>query len=418
MKRQKKKYLSYLTPFNYLKATTHISRELIENLSKNFEKIYIINSENLEFFNKKENNGEKKEKINIPNNCIFFNPKNFKEFSEFLIDKNILVINNFGRTFKNLKLHLFLKYKNIKMVQVSNIGYPNHQPAIMDFKKNTILSLKYFFDMIIFRKIVIILGNLGLMAKLEIRFLSNKIIIERIRKNPIKNFLYKKKLFYAKKIVLVNSRSHDSLYKNKPALSEKYIVHLDANLNHPDDLLFREKIDEKTIDNHYYFLNKSLKKLSEDFKKEVIVCIHPGYDLAKHQSYLSQFKVIQFRTREYICKSYLVTVMDSSAVMDAILLKKRVLGLVSEYRCANSRRRGLLNANTYGFMTTNMKKITSLDKNKILTETEKKIPGYDYFVNNFHTINNPKILGNDQIVETIKKNFFNDDNLTLQNHQS
>jgi len=87
------------------------------------------------------------------------------------------------------------------MVQVSNIGYPNHQPAIMDFKKNTILSLKYFFDMIIFRKIVIILGNLGLVAKPEIKFLSNKIIIERIRKNPIKNFLYKKKLFYTKKII-------------------------------------------------------------------------------------------------------------------------------------------------------------------------------------------------------------------------
>ncbi len=38
MKKQKKKYLSYLTSFNYLKATTHVNRELIENLSKNFEK--------------------------------------------------------------------------------------------------------------------------------------------------------------------------------------------------------------------------------------------------------------------------------------------------------------------------------------------------------------------------------------------
>ena len=317
-----------------------------------------------------------------------------------------------------LKIHLFLKYKNIKMIQVSNIGYPNYQPANMDFKKNTILSLIYFFDWVIFRKILVILGNLGLVAKNEIRFLSNKIIIEQIRKNPIKNFLYKRKLFYSKKIILVNSRSHDNLYKNKPTLSEEYIVHLDANVNHPDDLLFRKKIDEKTIDNHYYFLNKSLKKLSEDFKKEVIVCIHPGYDLAKHQSYFNQFRVVQNKTREYIYKSYLVTVMESSSVMDAILLKKRVLGLISEYRCATSRKRGLLNANTYGYMTINMKKIISLDKNKILSETEKKIPGYDYFINNFHTINNPKILGNDQIVETIKKNFFNDNNLTLQNHQS
>ena len=47
MKKQKKKYLSYLTPFKNLKGTTHVNQELFENLSKNFEKIYIINSENL-----------------------------------------------------------------------------------------------------------------------------------------------------------------------------------------------------------------------------------------------------------------------------------------------------------------------------------------------------------------------------------
>ena len=268
--------------------------------------------------------------------------------------------------------------------------------------------------MIIFRKIVIILANLGLVAKLEIRFLSNKIIIERIKKNPIKNFLYKSKLFYAKKIILVNSRSHDNLYKNKPTLSEEYIVHLDDNINHPDDLRVREKLDEKTIDNHYYFLNKSLKKLSEKFNKEVIVCIPPGDDLAKHQSYLGQFKVVQFKTREYICKSYLATVMVSSAIMDAILLKKRILGLISEYRCASSLKRAETNANTFGIMTINMKKIISMDKNKILSETERRIPEYDNFINNFHTVNDPKVLGNDQIVETIKKKFFNDNNLTLQ----
>ena len=201
MKKQKKKYLSYLTQFQNLKATTHINRELIENLSKNFEKIYIINSENLEFFNKNKNNEEKNYKINIPNNCILFNPKNFKEFNEFLIDKDILVIGVFGKTIKDLKIHFFLRFKNIKMIQISNTGFLNYQPAIMDFKNNTILSLKYFFDYIIFRKIVVLLGNLGLVAKNEIRFLSNKPILESIEKNPIKNFLYKKKLFYAKKII-------------------------------------------------------------------------------------------------------------------------------------------------------------------------------------------------------------------------
>ena len=86
--------------------------------------------------------------------------------------------------------------------------------------------------------------------------------------------------------------------------------------------------------------------------------------------------------------------------------------------CVSSQKRAEFNAKRYGFMTVNMKKIASLDKNKVLSEIERRIPGYENYIKNFHTINNPKILGNDQIVETIKKNFFNDNNLTMQNHQS
>ena len=40
---------------------------------------------------------------------------------------------------------------------------------------------------------------------------------------------------------------HDFILKNKPALSEEYIVHIEGNLNRSDELLFREKLDEKTV---------------------------------------------------------------------------------------------------------------------------------------------------------------------------
>jgi len=294
------------------------------------------------------------------------------------------------------------------MIQVSNFGFLNYRPVIVNFKKDIILILKYFFDYIISKKVTVLLASLGLIAKNEILFLSNKAILNSIEKNPIKNFLYKNKLFYVKKIVLVNSRNHDALLKSKHALSEEYIVHLEGGINRPDELKFRKKLDEKTVNNHYYFLNKFLKKLSEEFKKEVIVCIHPHYNLSEYQSYFGQFKVVQFKTSEYIYKSYLATVFDSSAVTDAILLKKRIIGLTSEYMCPSSQKRTELNAQRFGFMTVNVKKIASLDKNKVLSEIERRIPGYESYIKNFHTINNPKVLGVDQIVETIKKKFFND----------
>ena len=43
--------------------------------------------------------------------------------------------------------------------------------------------------------------------------------------------------------------------------------------------------------------------------------------------------------------------------MDAILLKKRVIGLFSRYTCDSAYLKAKLNANTYGFVSINMKKI-------------------------------------------------------------
>ena len=54
-----------------------------------------------------------------------------------------------------------------------------------------------------------------------------------------------------------------------------------------------------------------------------MVCIHPGHDLKESQSIFKEFKVVKFKTREYIYKAFLVTNFDSSAVDDAILLKKK-----------------------------------------------------------------------------------------------
>ena len=61
------------------------------------------------------------------------------------------------------------------------------------------------------------------------------------------------------------------------------------------------------------------------YKKEVKVCIHPLYDLKEHQAYFKNFEVLKRVTREYIYKSYVVTSFDSSAITDAILLKKKLL---------------------------------------------------------------------------------------------
>ena len=95
MKEQKKKYLSFMTYFHGLTSQLHANKDLFEELSSNFEKIYIINIENLELPPSKNFNEHELKEIYKPDNFIFFNPKNFGEFNEFLKDKDIIVISSF-----------------------------------------------------------------------------------------------------------------------------------------------------------------------------------------------------------------------------------------------------------------------------------------------------------------------------------
>ena len=84
-----------------------------------------------------------------------------------------------------------------------------------------------------------ILSNLGLVPKLEIRFFSNLKHLESIKKSKLKSFLYKKQLLWAKEIKLVNSMAYDIFLENKLKISEDYIVHLDAGLNNRNEIALR-----------------------------------------------------------------------------------------------------------------------------------------------------------------------------------
>ena len=65
------------------------------------------------------------------------------------------------------------------------------------------------------------------------------------------------------------------------------IVHLDAGLNNRHEIALRGEWPKEKVEQHYYYLEKFLKKLSKDFNKKVIVTIHPGYNIEDHQTFLS-----------------------------------------------------------------------------------------------------------------------------------
>lgn len=405
--KNKKKYLALIRTFSAVPALLNTHDYLWEKLSKNFDKIFFINDDSLKFFSsykqewmEKEYNYEEIYK-HLPKNIVLFDPKNSKEFDRFLEDKTIIAINNFRKLFQDVKTHYLMKKHNIKQVQILNYGH--------GFGSSQHVPIKNFFkflswhNKILFQKITTLLSILGLVSKLEIKFTSDRHVFEK----TTKSFLYKKKLLFTKELILVNSRTYDIFLENRFQLGEDYIVHLNANLNYWQEKEFRGELSEESTSLHYYYLEKFLKKLSNEFNKEVLVCIHPGHDIKEAQNLFKDFKVLKYKTRETIYKSFLVTNFDSSAVDDAILLKKKVIGFVSDFMTKNEIEHAKAKARVCGYLTLNTRKDYSFDKEKILSQMNKNIStNYGKYSEHHHCFE-PNKLGIDKVIRTIKERFFN-----------
>lgn len=411
-KSNKKKYLGIITSFASFKTGhLHIHKNLVDEISKNFEKVYLINDQYLRLFPKlaKKIYFEDFENDDIdipfkPDNFYLFNPKNQNEFSFFCKDKELILINNSGKHFFDLNTLYILKKNNIKLIQIMNLGVmksDSERPLIKNFVNYVI----FHFNQTIFKKITVMLSNLKILPKIEIRFLSDKTVLESIFKNKIKKFLYLNKLLYTKEIIEVNSRTYDIFSKEKFELSEDYIVHLDAGLNIRHEKQLRGELSEDLIIKHYKQLNKFLERLSLEFGKKIKITIHPAYDLDEHQKYFEDIEVVKYKTRELICKAFLVTHFDSSAVTDAIFLNKRLMSLESNFTSLNERVHSRYYSSKIGYLHQNLETDYHFDKNELLKKLDSNVKNYNDYINKFHIID-PGENGAKKIIRIIKDRFF------------
>ncbi len=374
----------------------------IQKLAKNFEKIYYINIFNLGFF-KGEKNKTFINQENMAYNLIYYEPKNFFEFRNFLKDKKIIAISNFGKDFEDLKKHFILNFLNIDFLQISNIGNVQWSYHVSDNKLST--KVKFRLSKFYTQKLVNLLSVLGLVPKIQIRFLSNFRIIENIKKNKFKNWLLKLKLFHAKELILVNSRTHDKFYENKKVLSEEFIVLLDYDLDHPDDIKSGIKYTAEEYNNHYNILRSLLENLSKKYNKKVIVTVHPRSNLDEKKKMFPNYEVFKYRTEEFITRAYLVLFFDSSAIVDGILLKKRIVTLISKRLGRLSRDGSTKYSKLVGFYQVILDEISNSQINEIVNETEKRIPLYDEYIIQYISPDG-KEPGHKKIIDTIKNRFF------------
>ena len=399
----KKNCLCFLTSFESLNATYHTQKNLLEEISKEFDKLYIINIDNLQFFSKKKNYKFSNEIKNKPDNIILFNPKNSTEFETFHKDKFLIAISNFGKTFFDFKIHLLLNRKNIIQIQCKNIG--NIQMDENVSFKHISLTLNYLILNRFFRKLTTFFSLIGIVKKFEISFISDSNILKAIKSRKLKNFLYKKKLLFTKEFCLVNSKYFDELKKIKN-ITNNYIVHLDYYLNYNHETRLRGKFTDDRIKKHHDLIYEFLNILKKKLNKEVKICIHPSYPIDYFKKYYKDFEVIKYKTKEMVSNADLVTFFDTSSIIDAVLLNKKIFSLSSIYMGKNERKHSTVYSKKLNIINIELSNFREQYFENVYEKSSKFNPKFDDFRKTYHQLDQTE-NGYSKIIRTIKSRFFN-----------
>lgn len=395
-----KNTIIYFTSFEDLGVLYTSFSNFFRLLNKNFNKVIVVNSDNLKIFSKKKKFYKNKNIINkFPKKIYFINPLNFDDLEESLDLKNSVVINNTGREFNYYRLIYFLSKKKVPQVLVSHIG--NLQGLVYYFWNKNLRYIFLLFTKHLPKKIAAILTVLKIFSKIDIRFTSNKNLYKNFYLN--KNKLFSRPTIY-KDIVLVKSKQFDQDVKSTKQ-QERFITLIDFQPDYREMKESTGTFDQKKIDNHYSNAIALLRRLKSIFNKDIIICIHPLYDLKKISKIYKEFRVVKFRTKEFIEKSHIVMFYDSSSLVDAIVLKKKIIALKSDLYEGKKNLSNLW-TDIIPFKTINISKKLEINKMTLTMELNKKISLYDRYLNKFAS-KEQKEEGSIKIIRIIKKKFFN-----------
>jgi len=396
----KKTILGIVHSSESLDAISSYYSEFFLEISRSFDKFYIINLSGLISFREKK-------KINInqkkfPKNFVFKKFSNSKKLKEFLLDKNLIAINNLGKNPSFFwALHL-LRINNVKLINILNVGEFGLSTTLSVFKKNTYIWSNFYDKG--FYYIFRILTILNILPKIEITFHSNIDAINRLNNGLSKKFDSLIPFFnisYYKKIIKVNSRSF--VVKKNKETKRDYILFVDCPIMSGDRLIRDKKILKKEVLIFYERLNYLLNKLSKLFKKKIIISPHPKYK----NKYLNNKNYIMANksTREMIPNCSYVVFTASGAIVDAVYQKKKIINFHSKLQGEYQLNMNNKYVKQLKLFSINLDKEVSLNKKKITKMTNLSLKSYNSFIKRRLLVdgdNNP----NKKIIKVIKNNFF------------
>jgi hypothetical protein len=388
-------------------------KSLYEKISNTFNEFYIINLIHFTLFKKKNiYNCDYLNTIKLPHNFKIITPVNENELNKFLINKKLVAFMLFGKRLNSFRIQYLVKKYKIRLIYMYNLSVMGeHYLGKTLLRKREIKIHKYYFFR--FKRIIVhylfrILTILNVFPKIDIYFESTKGIV-----NNCNNSLTKKiekifpflKISYFGKVIHINSRSFDMLTKVKSSLSEEKIVFIDLNYNHIIRTSRDEIIDEKLRLQYFNQLTQFLLELSNIFNKKVTICLHPTSDLNTYKKYLGIFEICKFQTSENIRQAFIVVFHQSTIIADAIFLKKKIISLKSNSLGEYNTDRINFFQKKYGLFSYSLDEKKELNKDLLETQLKKITMSYDRYIKEELMADDP-ILGEDKIINTVKKEYF------------
>tara|TARA_B110000037_G_scaffold221497_1_gene292742 strand:+ start:929 stop:2146 length:1218 start_codon:yes stop_codon:yes gene_type:complete len=380
-------------------------KSIIYELKKKKEKIYILDLSNFVNINNSKLDLILKEYYG--DIFIVIKIKNYKDLKDFIYKKNLIFINYVppGLFQNQYKIWRIIKKFNLKIVQVQNdqIRALTEQTSSINIKKNFSQKFKKKYNYYLFRILVI----LNFFPKICIVFVSSKKIRNSFNNSIFKkidNFLNINLFSFFLKIELTNIKFYNIfLFKQ---LEEKYITYIDtAPFDHPAlNLHSNEIIDNNKRKFFYNNLCNALKKIKKITNKKIIICLHPKYNLKHKKKDFNDLVCKTHESEKYILKSSLVIFQSSSMITQAMILKKKIIQINSDF-LPNYFKSEVNNWNKiFNFTLLNIDLYNKLDLygvKSILKNAKKKITFYQKF--NKKIIHKININPADQIINLLEK---------------
>jgi len=399
----KKKIISFITATENVNNFYFSNKFLIDELLKKFTDVYILNLHYLKILTKKKNIINTKFPKNI--NIIIF--KSSDEFKKFNIYHEVISVLDIGKDLSFFKIHYLLKKFNVKLIMIMNFSQIGNKMTIDLNWKYLFKGYKNYFNKG-FYHFFRILTIINIFPKIDLLFESNLEIINYIknsRSKRIENLLPFLRISYFKEVIPINSIYFDylNILKKNKIPKTKHLVYIDTHFDHEDRTSREGNIRQGDRDIFYNNLSSFLKKISYIYEKPVIISKHPN-NKSIHKFYES-FEISKVSTYEAIYNSEIAIFTVSSAILNAVIMKKKIININSKLLGDYFGNIGKQYVKSLGIFTFNIDNSLDIKKKTLNTELDQAIKNYNIYISNKLMIDK-KRSPLKKITETINKKFF------------